>query len=600
MHGRYRIPSVQRVGETLATDANNPIRRPESRAVSAALLARLDRRRALPRLRVLALDPRTDESFSTLLLNSHLGDIDVTRVLMRADPISAKAVLNAQADDPARRSERRLEAARRLAELDPAQGAAALARVAQAPSISRDVRLGGLHELAKTSPAQALEVAHSLATHSDLAVHVALAVSEFAPDQALDDVACLAAHPALDSRDRIALAARWALLRPEAHQPAIMLTSLAMDPSASQEDRLSALFELAEINFPRALPLLQSLAESPDFDIFIRARAAELLGRRQPRRAGPILASLRDVSGIEPSLAADLFTVWVEISAQDSVPALASYIRDIASAPATSDDRSLRERYLPKLVELLRHVDQARATEELDVLIHEPGYGILRAEAERLWAAVDPERCAGHHAAVARGQHETRPGMEGFWEAKRGSALLALARMGDDRCLELAEGILQASHQGTRSDAELVRYAVMATAELDQDRGAELMAGFALDSRLDPMIRLEFALDLEWVSESQYASVYGAFVRDNEMRQLLASFGGPQVSRIQSREMINNLIQDTRTRANTIEQLLYHDPAQALSILMELAQSSQQEESQWAYQRLSEALEALEVTHSSQ
>ena len=103
---------LERVSAMLATAANNPANSPKARADSAAILSRLDLRRALPRLRLLALDPRTDASFTSLLaLNENMWNVDVTTILIRADPGNAPAMLSIQAADITRRPERRLAAA---------------------------------------------------------------------------------------------------------------------------------------------------------------------------------------------------------------------------------------------------------------------------------------------------------------------------------------------------------------------------------------------------------------------------------------------------------------------------------------------------------
>ena len=589
---------VRQAAESLATAANNPIWGPEARVVSAAVLVRLDRKRALPRLRVLALDPRTDDSFSTFLLNDHLREVDPARILISADPESAQAVLKAQVDDSARPGERRLEAARRLTELDSELGTAALQRVIRAPSIPDDTRITGLRELAKASPPQALEVARWLTSHTELAVRTAIAVSEFAPDQAVDDLARFAVDPALTPRDRVAVTLRWALLRPGSNHPSIILASVARNPSVAGKDRLDAMSALSEVDPARALPLLRGVAGNLDSDISARVWAAELLGRRYPQQAVPVLAHLGDISGVEPSLAADLFAVWTRVSAQDSVAALVSYIRAIASTPCTLEELSLREEHFPRLITTLRQTDQACCATELEMIIHEPGFGMLRDEAQRLWPEVDPERCAEHFASVARGRHEAPAGMQEYWKSSRGHAVLALARMGDRRALDLAEEMVEASRASAHADTNLLRYAAMAIAEWDQDRGADLLAEFALDNRLDPIFRLNFLQELWWVSESRLIDTINTISQDEEIRKLWTVV--TTVDNVQSRDILKELIQDAsldrETRANLVEKLLHEDPAQAVAILMELARTSHHEESAWAYQTLTEALDTLEVT----
>lgn len=592
---------VQRLAKTLATEANNPVRGPGGRVISAALLARLDQRQALPRLRILALDPRTDDSFTTFLLNSQLRDADAAEILMRADRAGAPAVLLAQADDPGRPAGRRLKAARRLAELDRDLGAAALTRVIQARSAAEEVRLDGIRTLAAVNRAKALEVAESLAQDASLAVPVTLVISEFAPSEAAGGLARLAGNPALALHDRAAAASRWALLQPEDHQPGTILASLATDPSASPADRLHAVAALSEADPARALPLLQGLlAEDADDDISVRVRAAELLARRYPGSAAPVLATLGNLSAVTPALATDLFTAWTAITPSDSVPALASYIQTIASAPFHMDELSQRQEYFPRLFGLLRDADQARALAELHTLIHEPDFGILRDEAERLWAEIEPERCADHLAAIACGDHQTPAGMEDVWEVRRAGALLALAQMGDSRALAIADHILQAAPAGDRFPSHHVRYAAMAVAELDRDRGAGLLAEFALNARLDPMARMEFGQQIWWISESRYAAVCSALARDKDIRPMIF-YLGPIFG--EAREILTGFIRDPgieqAERESIIEWLLAEDPARAIKILIELTRSDQQNESRWARQRLARALDALEITRSS-
>jgi Trypsin-like peptidase domain/NACHT domain len=590
---------VQRVAQTLATAANNPVWQPEARVISAAVLARLDRERALPRLRVLALDPRTDESFRTFVLNDHLREVDPTRILMDIDPESAHAVLRAQIDDSARPAERRLEAARRLTELDSELGAAALQRLIQAPSTPGNVRFSGLTELAKVSRPQALETSRSLALETGAALQVTLAVSEFDPGAALDDLARFAVDPALVPRDRVTVALRWALLRPGNDHPGIILASLAMDPSLPDADRLDAISALSQIDPARTLPLLQDLAGDPATEVSARARAAELLGRLHPQLAAPVLSGLGNLSGIDPALAVDLFAVWMETSVEECTAALVSYIRAIASRPFTLDELSLRQEYLPKLIMCLRQADHGRCATELDVLIHDPHFGVLRDEAEKIWAEVDPERCADHLAAIAGGSHEARAGMEEIWKSSRGEALLVLAQMGDGRAPVIAKEIVDASRLDVDVDTHLLRYAAMAISKFDKDRGADLLAEVAQDKQFDPLLRQEFLLELYWVSEARLIDTLSALNQDREMRKLWASFYMVSVDEVQSRDILTDMIRDTslsrEARAVTVKRLLHADPVRAVDSLMQLASASEHEESTWARRVLAEALGALEV-----
>jgi hypothetical protein len=372
-----------------------------------------------------------------------------------------------------------------------------------------------------------------------------------------------------------------------------------MDPSISDRDRLDAISALTEVDPAGALPLLQDLAGDADSDITARVWAAVRLARNHPEQAAPVLVDLGDIGEVEPSQAVDLFTIWMEISPQEGVSALVSYIRTIASSPFTLDELSQREKHFPRLVTLLRQADQARCSSELELIIHNVDFGVLREEAENLWPEVDRERGADHLAALARGSHEPCEGMQEIWGAPRGDALLALARMGDSRAPEIAEEFVKAGHLSANVNTYHLRHAIMAIAEWDQDRSADLLAEFSHDSRLDAVLRQEFLLELWWVSESRFIDAVDSLSQDSEMRELWASSTIPSMDHVQSCDILSKIIRDAsvdhEARANAVKHLLHEDPTRAVAILTELSTSSQQKESAWAHQNLADALDALEV-----
>jgi Trypsin-like peptidase domain/NACHT domain len=599
---------LEQVSATLATAANNPAKDPETRVISAAMLSRLDRPRALPRLRLLALDPRTDASFTPVLaLNKNFFNVDATSILMQVDPESALAVASAQAADPHRPAERRLKAAHRLLELDPALGIAALSQLSGTSSIQKEIRLEGLRLLAQADTTQALELAGTLATETDLAVGVALAVSDFAPGQALDTLADLASDPSLTPTGRTGVALRWARLRPGNHEPCAILESLAADHSLPGADRLEAATALSEVDPARAHPLLKELTDDRSADTSVRARAATLLMRLRPQQVGVILESLGGLNHIKPQVAVDLFTECARTSTQETVPALAAYLRAMDTGPG--DDLDQRQTSFPTLAQLLREADPTRCAAEMDKIIHEPSWGTLRHEAEQIWAELEPERCADHLVEVVRGRCLQRGDAEKVRRflgasGELGHALLFLVDLRDQRGAALAEAILQTFNPGTDHSApELCLYAARAIAKLDRNRGVNLMIAMASDNRLDGEDRLSCAMELMWWDENRAAVVLTALARDDEVQKTagIRGSGLPNMAdMVASGQILAERIQDTNatrsSRETAIQQLLILDPGQTLETIMQLTDNTDQEERQWALQRLSKALNTLEIT----
>lgn len=599
---------LERVSAMLATAANNPAKDPETRVDSAAILSRLDPQRALPRLRLLALDPRTDASFTSILaLNENMWEVDATTILMRADPDSAIAVLSAQAADPNRPPERRLTAAGRLLELDPALGAAVLGQLTGTSSTPKETRLEGLRLISQTDPEQALQLADMLAADGDLATEVALVVSSFAPGPVLDVLARLAADRSLTPAERIRAARRWGQLCPENHEPCTILSSLAVDPSIPLASRLEAAIALADVDAVQAQRLLEGLARDHSADSSTRARAATHWMRLHPQQAGLSLADLGDTNDIKPSIAVDLFTEFVRTSGQKTVPALAAYLR--AMDRAMGDNRDEGPRCFPKLAGLLREADPARCAAEMDKIIHQPGWGQFRTEAEEIWAELEPERSADHLVEVVHGRCMPRGEQEKAWRVLGGAgviggALLSLVRLGDPRGAELAEAILQAFHPGSgHSNPEICLYAARAIVRLDRERGINLMTALAFDNRLDGEDRLECAQELIWWDENRAADVLSALTRDHDVLQTAGIRGSalPVVTDMASTgQILVERIQDTSAarnkREDAIQELLRLDPDRTLKTIMEVTKAADQEESQWAIQRLAKALHALEIT----
>ena len=600
---------IERVSAMLATAANNPAKGPETRANSAALLARLDPQRALPRLRLLALDHRTDASFTSILaLNENLRDVDVTTILMQADPDSARAVLSVQAADTNRRPERRLTAADRLLELDRVLGIAALRQLVGASSIPEETRLEGLRLIGKADPEQALQLASMLAASANLATEVALAVSTFAPDQALDALARLAVDSSLTPAERIRSALRWAQLSPENQEPRTELASLAVDPSIPPASRMEAAIGLAEVDIMHARPVLEGLARDHSADSSTRARAATHWMRLHPQQAGYTLANLGDINDISPSIAVGLFTELLKTSGHETVHALAVYLQ--AMGRARSDDRFADAGYFRTLAGLLWRADPARCAREMDEIIHQPGWGEFRTEAEEIWAELEPDRYADHLVEVVHGRCMPRGEAEKAWRflggaGEIGGALISLVRLGDPRGAELAEAILQAFHPGSgHSHSEICLYAARAIARLDRERGVNLMTALAFDNRLDGGDRLQCALELIWWDENRATDVLSALIRDHDVLETagilrsahslipdMTATGQILVERIQDRSI------ERKEREAAIQELLTRDPDRTLKTVMEVADATaDQEESQWAIQRLAKALHALEIS----
>jgi hypothetical protein len=330
--------------------------------------------------------------------------------------------------------------------------------------------------------------------------------------------------------------------------------------------------------------------------------------RLHPQQTGPTLADLGDTNDIKPSIAVDLFKELVTRYGQETVAALAAYLR--AMDRARSDDRSEGPRCFPALAGLLREADPARCAAEMDEIIHQSGWGQFRTEAEEIWAELEPERCADHLVEVVHGRCMPRGEAETAWRFLGGAgviggALLSLVRLGDPRGTELAEAILQAFHPGSgHSSPEICLYAARAIARLDRERGVNLMTALAFDTRLDGADRLQCAQELIWWDENRATDVLSALTRDQDVLQTagilgsalpvmtdMAATGQILVERIQDRSAERN------KREAAIQELLALDPDRTLKSVMEVANAAaDQDESQWALQRLAKALQALEIT----
>jgi hypothetical protein len=129
------------------------------------------------------------------------------------------------------------------------------------------------------------------------------------------------------------------------------------------------------------------------------------------------------------------------------------------------------------------------------------------------------------------------------------------------------------------------------------------MTQMAFDNRMDGMDRLSCARELLWWDENRAAEVFTALAGDDEVQQAAHIFTGvlPNMADMDSSiqmlaEQVRGSSTAQRNRNDAIEQLLRLDPNQALGVMIELTEASDQEERQWAFQRLVKALDALEIT----
>ena len=129
------------------------------------------------------------------------------------------------------------------------------------------------------------------------------------------------------------------------------------------------------------------------------------------------------------------------------------------------------------------------------------------------------------------------------------------------------------------------------------------MTAFAFDQRLDGEDRLQCAQELVWWDENRATYVLTALNRDHDVMQKSGIYGSglPVMSDMAaSCQILVERIQDSSAerdkREAAIHELLTLDPDRALKTVMEIVNgTADQEESQWAIQRLTKALHTLEI-----
>jgi len=582
---------LERITANLATLANNPTADPSQRLTSAALLSRIDWRRARPRLLALALEPGADLTTDSLALNPRLHGLNAIDILTRHDPEITIGVLLARAREPRLPAERRLDAALRLSALDAEAAVPTLEELAADGSQPAETTLASLRGLGSIAPKRALRLVPGIVARAGLGASAALAVAEFDNEAAVPLLAALARDPAIPHADRVTVSRRWAELG-DAAEPRDILTALATDSSLPSDVRWHAATDLAGLAPNRAVPLLEKLTKV-SVDATTRARAAARFCVLQPERTNDVIPRLGDLDAVQPDAARELFTAWAAHPGPGCAAAVRRYL-------ATLNRRRYQgwQKCFAVLADILHRLDPQQCVAALRHILQpdprRPDIPRIDVDLLNVWRQTDPSGCADHLASTAQDDTVALD--------SRGIAIAWLGAMNDPRAVPIAENAI--ADVRPRGDFEATLFCVTASrgmASVDPDRGARMMADLALDQRLDAGARNVGANELHIYDAELANEVLRVLEQDAGVRahrRNFAQFSPNFDDSAQARELLTARFRDhddQAMREDAIAQLLELAPAHALDLLMAETAHEDPRRAAWAYRRLTAAVEELQL-----
>lgn len=593
------------VEDELAIASNNPLVGSGARVQNATVLARMNRSRGVQRLRILALDPRTDTTERSFAMNDQLRNIDLTTTLVQMDPKGSAAVLQAIATDPTRSGPVRLQAACSFLQGDFRRACDLLASLTRDESASWEVRLDALRILAANAKQLYGRIAIPRTNKLSRHVDAVLAVSDVNPDWTIGMLVRLLGDERVSLLDRARLANAWTDLAADDPRPLAILESIAVDVGAGSDAVEFALTAIGRSGAEGAASVLLSRSRDSRAPVSVRIRSAILLAELRHPAAANLAAELIGPE-LDSAQRVELLRLLdlLQGTASNSVEYVVDFLRRISTDDRTNSDRSGNFR---EVARLLKRVDPQRCAHELERIVHSHIESIFRQEAEEVWSEADPLACGDHLVEVAYG----RCPFIGRWEdggdelpgSSRGAreALRLLSDIGDPRAVPIAEEVFSAA-RGLNDD--LCIHAAKVLARIDPRRGADLASDLALDSSVDALVRSRSAMDLLYLDDSRASEAFGVIARDSGKVGLSATdlfFGVPpnMVDMNDTRILLAARVSgDLPQREDAVDQLLALDPKLALDLLISIVDGGENGVRAWAKLRLRRALAELNILHS--
>ncbi|GAA3948379.1 serine protease [Actinoplanes auranticolor] len=589
--------------ERLEVASNNPKKGAQGRVVSAALLRRLNRERAVPRLRLLAYEPRCSELTDSISAVPNLWALDATTLFLEVRPEEADALLRFQVIDNRRTDASRLRAARERQSRGLPHASFTFTLLITDREVANETRLDALRDLTRIDLAEAHKQARGLIRDRTIRVDAAIVLAEAAPSPGFGLLAELSEHSGIEA-ERCHAAAH--LLRSPEHRPTAVaaLVDLLAGERLTAAERWVAIAALSEAGHPDAPRMTEEIAlgDGP-IDPAVRLLAAHVLVTTRPDQAERMLPLAATIGAYEPALAFDLLSECVARAPQEGVQHVVDFLTSFSRYDPADD--LLCATWFPRFAGLLAELDEEQCAAAMSRIVHDPAGFRCRREAEEFWGRIAPGPCADHLVKVAT--FRCRAGgfnrrvfdlLGGTTEAEY--ALARLSRVDQSQAVAVARDAIAAFVDDDPRWTGLVAAAAGVLAQHLGQPGRDILASLALDPRRDPAARVAVAGKLRRHDEAEADRVTMRIINEPRVSRILLEMGGHRLlGRDDEVRFLTGCLWDASTpaqlRAIAVHRLLDVDPDLTLRILLGLTETEPPAERAWADQHLRMAMEELEI-----